>query len=156
MTGHIRPVKCGVTDKSGRTFYPRQGMPAPASDFVAQVMAALGADGPTDLSRKLGLGESGPRRIKRWLEGVNEPDYEATMLMLERAGWLTSTPGAAAGPGGSTPDPLRALAEAVADLARANLDYGARLEEVERRLESAPASRARAPKGKKRSASGRR
>lgn len=29
------------------------------------------------------------RKVKNWLEGQNEPDYEATMAMLEAAGWLS-------------------------------------------------------------------
>lgn len=64
-------------------------MPLPAPEFVRRVMQALNCEGPTDLVRILDLGPHGYPRVHRWLSGQNEPDYEATMLMLEKAGWLS-------------------------------------------------------------------
>jgi len=83
-----------------------------AAVFVRAVMRQLGCDGPTDLANRLSLGVNSPRRIKRWLDGENEPDYEATMLMLEAAGWLNMAADAQEA-AASSPDHLEQIAGAV-------------------------------------------
>ena len=70
-------------------------LPEP-STLVRLVMETLGAKGPTALARELGLRDYGaPRKIGDWLDGKYAPNYEMTMLMLQRAGLLNleaSTP----------------------------------------------------------------
>ena len=45
--------------------------------------------GPAQLAKKLGLeGYYAPKRVSRWLDGSNEPDYESTIKLLHLAGWL--------------------------------------------------------------------
>lgn len=52
-------------------------------------MKAVGASKPADLARALGLDSYGsPRRVKRWLDGETEPDYEATLRLLDAVGLL--------------------------------------------------------------------
>lgn len=65
------------------------GMAPEAATLVRVVMEKLGVKGATALARELGMSDySAPRRIADWLEGKYAPNYEATMLMLERAGFL--------------------------------------------------------------------
>ena len=46
-------------------------------------------EGPTALARELGMSDYGaPRKIRDWVDDKFSPNYEATMLMLERAGLL--------------------------------------------------------------------
>lgn len=57
-------------------------------------------------------------RVGRWWRGENEPDYGATMLMLEKCGWLNMTADApAAAP--RSDDRLEQIAAAVAQIADA-------------------------------------
>ena len=64
-------------------------MPPEPTTLVRLVMDILGAKGPTALARELGMNDySAPRKIADWLEGKYAPNYEATMLMLERVGFL--------------------------------------------------------------------
>ena len=64
-------------------------MPPQASTLVRLVMETLGVNGATALARELGMSDYGaPRKIGDWIEGRFAPNYEATMLMLERAGFL--------------------------------------------------------------------
>ncbi len=52
-------------------------------------MERLDCETPADLARKLGLtAYESPKRVKRWLDGENEPDYKATMAILEALGLL--------------------------------------------------------------------
>ncbi len=46
-------------------------------------MKRLDAKGNTDLARRLELGIHGDQRVRRWREGKNEPDYMATLKILE-------------------------------------------------------------------------
>ena len=63
-------------------------LPEP-STLVRLVMKTLGTKGPTALARELGMTDYGaPRKIGDWLDGKYAPNYEATMLMLNRAGFL--------------------------------------------------------------------
>jgi len=63
-------------------------LPEP-STLVRLVMETLGTKGPTALARELGMRDYGaPRKIGDWLDGKYAPNYEATMLMLNRAGFL--------------------------------------------------------------------
>ena len=56
-------------------------------------MQATGSERPSDLARILGLDAyESPRRVKRWLDGSNEPDYEATLNLLELVGMLRPPP----------------------------------------------------------------
>jgi len=65
-------------------------------DLVRAAMAATGTETATDLARTLRMTSySAPRNIKRWLDGVAQPDFEATLLLLDAAGLLASTPAAA-------------------------------------------------------------
>jgi hypothetical protein len=59
-----------------------------AQELVELAMVRTGAVGYTDLARKLGLGVHGDQRVRRWLEGENEPDYVATMALLGVIGAL--------------------------------------------------------------------
>ena len=78
-------------------------MPTKASTLVRVVMETLGAEGPTALARELGMTDySAPRKIADWLEGKYAPNYEATILMLERSGLLNLE---AHTRQGTTPDP---------------------------------------------------
>ena len=64
-------------------------MPPQASTLIRLVMETLGVNGATALARELGMtGYGVPRKIGDWIEGRFAPNYEATMLMLERAGFL--------------------------------------------------------------------
>lgn len=127
-----------------------------AAEFVAAVMEQLGVkDKTTEFSRILGLGENGPKRISRWLEGGTGPNYEVTMLMLEKAGWLNVGAEAGVGETGMPGSPLRALAEAVAELVAVNEEYDRRLKAVEERLTAAASKPAGAPRSSKRPATGR-
>ena len=64
-------------------------MPPQASTLIRLVMETLGVNGATALARELGMTDYGaPRKIGDWIEGRFAPNYEATMLMLERAGFL--------------------------------------------------------------------
>ena len=65
------------------------GMPTKGNELVRAVMEELGVEGPTALARELGMTDYGaPRKIRDWLDGKFSPNYEATVLMLERAGLL--------------------------------------------------------------------
>lgn len=60
-----------------------------AADLVRLAMERLECDTPGELARKLDLKPyDSPKRVRRWLDGENEPDYEATMTILERMGAL--------------------------------------------------------------------
>ena len=61
----------------------------PAADLVRLAMERLGCATPGELARELGLEPyDSPKRVRRWLDGENEPDYKATMTILERIGAL--------------------------------------------------------------------
>jgi hypothetical protein len=52
-------------------------------------MKQIETERPADLARALDLGAyASPRRVKRWLDGKNEPDYMATIALLELTGML--------------------------------------------------------------------
>lgn len=60
-----------------------------ASDLVRLAMDRLDCETPGELARKLDLTPyDSPKRVRRWLDGENEPDYEATMTILDRIGAL--------------------------------------------------------------------
>ena len=64
-------------------------MATKADELVRLVMEELGVEGPTALARELGMTDYGaPRKIRDWLDDKFSPNYEATALMLERAGLL--------------------------------------------------------------------
>lgn len=60
---------------------------------MAAVLRALGLEdaGPTEIVRALRLSkpENATKKITRWREGGSAPNYEATMALLVKAGWLT-------------------------------------------------------------------
>jgi hypothetical protein len=58
-------------------------MTLPAQELVRLAMYRLDAKGNSDLARMLGLGVHGDQRVRRWLDGENEPEYKATMKLLE-------------------------------------------------------------------------
>jgi hypothetical protein len=90
-----------------------------APELVAAAMKALDVDNPTDLAKAMGLGPWSPQKVKRWLRGENEPSYEATIALLEQAGWLRKSGAAAAVRDPAAPaDPLARIAVAVAELAK--------------------------------------
>lgn len=91
-------------------------MPLPAPELVRRVMEVLGCSGPTELARALDLDVHGYSRIYRWLHGENEPDYEATMLMLEKTGWLNLEARPPALPEAPVDGRLEALAEAASEI----------------------------------------
>lgn len=51
-------------------------------------MDALGVNTVAALVDRLGLGASSYGTVNRWYNGISEPLYESTMLLLEAAGWL--------------------------------------------------------------------
>ncbi len=52
---------------------------------------------PAGLARKLQLtAYDSPRRVKRWLEGENEPSYQETLALLAIVGLLRDEPGSSA------------------------------------------------------------
>ena len=55
-------------------------------------MERLEVTGYTALARKLELGLHGDRRVKRWAEGENEPNYEETLTLLRAVGLLRDEP----------------------------------------------------------------
>ena len=60
-----------------------------ADELVKLAMNRRGLEKPSDLARALGLSAyASPRRVVRWIEGENEPDYKATMALLELVGAL--------------------------------------------------------------------
>jgi hypothetical protein len=66
--------------------------PITGQEFVQRYMEALGIKGASELARSIDLpGYWSPQRVKRWIDGTSSPDFESTMLMLERAGWLAIT-----------------------------------------------------------------
>lgn len=66
-------------------------MPLTAQELVTLVMQLTGATTPTELAREIGMqGYSAPQRVKRWLDGTNEPDFEGTLLLLDAAGLLAT------------------------------------------------------------------
>lgn len=96
--------------------------------FVRAVIDKLGLeDNPRQASRdpwlkganaladELRLGSNGYQRVWRWLVGRSTPEYEPTLAMLDRCGWLTE-------------EARRSLVEAeaarVASAAEAHADQG--------------------------------
>jgi len=60
-----------------------------ADDLVRLAMDRLECETPGELARELGLEPyDSPKRVRRWLDGENEPDYKATMTILDRIGAL--------------------------------------------------------------------
>lgn len=65
-----------------------------APELVRLAMERTGAAGPTELADRIGMTERrAPEKISRWLAGTHEPSYEATLLLLDAAGWLTGVDG---------------------------------------------------------------
>lgn len=133
-------------------------MPPEAHQLLAMAVEKLelgevqkpgkGPAGP--LSKELGISY---QRVYRWFQPGNEPDYEGTMLLLEKCGWLNIDADAPA-LAEPTADPLVELQGAVdATLALAEKIDG-RLEAVEQRLQRAAPQRATSTRGKTRKASG--
>lgn len=60
-------------------------------------MDRLGLTSAAQLARELGLtGYESPRRVRRWLDGTNDPDYAMTVALLDRLGavnWAALRPG---------------------------------------------------------------
>lgn len=87
-----------------------------APDLVRAAMAATRADSPTALARALRMTSySAPRNIKRWLNGIAQPDYEATLLLVRAAG-LLSTELRPVDEGDGDEDALRALDQKLDDV----------------------------------------
>jgi hypothetical protein len=61
---------------------------------VSLAISRLGAPksesrtGDTELARALNLGPNGRDRVKQWREGRSDPNYEATLALLELVGAL--------------------------------------------------------------------
>ncbi len=92
------------------------------AELTRRAMQELNVETPTELARSLGLGYSGPRSVRRWLSGQNDPDYDTTWLLLAAAGLLRTQP-AARGRAGRKADrqadgPPESLEAAVAALAK--------------------------------------
>lgn len=105
-------------------------------ELIERVVKLTQASGDSDLARKLGMpaGYSSPQKIRRWRLGENEPDYQATIALLDLVGairWEALTPPGSAE--GSSVEQLRAELDRTVALTR----------ELERRLEAAEASPAR-------------
>lgn len=129
-----------MSSKDGRTSHPDPSTVAvviESKDLVALAMSARGIETPADLARALGLASySSPRRVKRWIEGENEPDYSSTVRLLDLAGMLRSEPGetgvAAGLPALEDPrDLLAGLASVVAVSQSTNEAILERLERIE-------------------------
>lgn len=93
-------------------------------------MAASGCKTPTQFAQRLDLGQWGAQKVKRWLEGENEPEYEATIALLELAGWLNVGGGQPAGVISQLTADVQALRAFVRDVAGALERLG--LDEPER------------------------
>jgi hypothetical protein len=60
-----------------------------ADELVRAAMASSGVTKPAELATKLELtAYASPKRVSRWLTGDNKPDYDATIALLQLAGWL--------------------------------------------------------------------
>jgi hypothetical protein len=56
---------------------------------MAAVMAKLKCEKPRDLARKLGIDRTdGERKVSRWVNGENAPNFYMTLRLLDLAGWL--------------------------------------------------------------------
>ena len=91
--------------------------PPSSISFVQSVWNQIGATGPTDFARRLGLGPDGLQKVRRWRRG-GRLDYEDVMRMLEVTGWFSpGRPAADGQPAPTIPDSrLEELADAVAEL----------------------------------------
>lgn len=124
-----------------------------ASELVRAAMAAAGIpeDRPTELARRLGLGAyDSPKRVKRWLDGVNAPRFDETIRLLELAGWLNMSggrPTVRAAPG----DPLAELAENDAALLENQHEAMRTLKEIRELLGQLAATGSTAPRRSRRS-----
>jgi hypothetical protein len=131
----------------------------PPKQFVSDVMKILGVESDTEFARALGLTDyRAPQRVRRWRVAQNGPNYEGTMLMLEKAGMLkdvptrASTPAATARAAGATLSETE-LAAALRDLAAAVDAQTARLDELQpREAEQVPTRSRKAAGQKKRTA----
>lgn len=64
-----------------------------ASQLVRLVMERMKVETAGQVAAGLGLrGYGAPKKVSRWLSGENEPDYEATLLLLRAAGLLREKP----------------------------------------------------------------
>jgi hypothetical protein len=102
-------------------------------ELAAAAWAALAPKTDADFARRLGLtGDYRSKRVRRWLDGTNEPDYEGTVTMLRAAGLLREEAVAAvasSGPGrGSVED---GLLELKVQLAEGLRNLSERLAELE-------------------------
>ena len=53
-------------------------------------MERLDTESYTEFARKINLTSyEAPKRVRRWADGENDPDFEGTMLILEAVGWLS-------------------------------------------------------------------
>lgn len=67
-----------------------------ADELVTLAMEQLETTSDQVLARALGLtGYSAPARVRRWRRGENEPNFDATMQLLEIVGLLREKPGRA-------------------------------------------------------------
>lgn len=67
-----------------------------SQELVQRAMDKAGVDKPGQLAKVIGLeAYASPLRVKRWLEGIAKPDYEATLILLRYVGLLRETPGQA-------------------------------------------------------------
>lgn len=93
--------------------------PPPYKELVQAAAKAVGATSPRQLADAIGLtGRDEDKAVRNWWNGVNGPNYEATMRLLALAGWLTMDGAASARRVSAAPvDPLAELAAGVRDLA---------------------------------------
>lgn len=63
--------------------------PPNAVAFIEAAMRSLEVDDQdTEFARILNLGMHGPGRVGRWRKGTSKPDYEATLTIALKCGWL--------------------------------------------------------------------
>lgn len=58
--------------------------------LVRAAGAKLGVASPGELQDFLRLGGTAYGKVNRWWSGASAPDHAATMMLLERCGWLTA------------------------------------------------------------------
>lgn len=106
-------------------------------------MACLGMSKPTDFANHLELGANGYRKVKRWLDADNDPDFESTIKMLEACGWLNmNANGQVAGASSAIP-PEALLAELALGQAALLEHFGIQIEAAQTEAEAKPKRRSR-------------
>lgn len=110
-----------------------------ASELVLRAAKRLGVEGDAALATALGLvGYNAPSRVRRWRVGENEPDYSATLLLLEAAGLLRQAPASSTTHQLADAEVIALLEELEAEIASVFARLLKRLSRQERRASNGP------------------